>query len=204
MNENGINNQNNPQYGTPLPNYKDKNLPFYKEWWFFALIPVIIFMCIGFYGIYDKFDDIVEDTVSNSQTNEKRTIQVDENKVEQPIEEFEQEIFDISKCEEFVYREYLRNPDDYIGNFVKVDVLITQVFIEDTYGTNLRYYQGYNLSNDEYYLIWDKRNSDSERILENDVITAYGEFQGVKMVELTSGKSKEVLSIVMKDSFLFG
>lgn len=85
----------------------------------------------------------------------------------------------IASCQEYNYKDVLRNPEDYIGKRIKVTVKISSVHSESWLNDG-KYYFAY--SNDEYdwwmgdeYGIFDRRTEQNPKLLEDDIITVYGE-----------------------------
>ena len=104
-----------------------------------------------------------------------------------------------SDCEEFNYKDVMRNPDNYIGKKFKVTAEISTV--SDSWGA--KYYKvyddadgsGYYFSNMMYMI--DKRSEEDDgyiRLLEGDIVTFYGEFTGLSGSEnsITGEKSEEM------------
>lgn len=114
--------------------------------------------------------------------------------------ELEQEYKD--SCKEYKYKDVLRNPNDYIGERVKVTVKINTV-VEESWINDCKYYFAY--SNDEYdwwsgdeYVVWDKREEEKPKLLEEDIIIVYGEIADTEHTVSLITSGSEVFAIDMK------
>jgi hypothetical protein len=108
-----------------------------------------------------------------------------------------------ASCETLDYKSLLRNPDEYIGKNVTVTVKISQV-LSETYGDE-KYYRCYTddsgsgfYYDDEYYIA-DDRYDGTPKLLEDDIITIYGTYEGIETItRAIGGTSDEVPQISMK------
>lgn len=123
-------------------------------------------------------------------------------------EEIEEEYKE--SCQEFKYKDVLRNPDDYIGERIKITVEISTVFNED-WLTPTRYYFTYAETEPgsgyywgDMYAIFDTRVDDSLKLLEDDIIVVYGEISSPQETESLIVNSEEVFCIDMKYVELIG
>lgn len=106
----------------------------------------------------------------------------------------------IASCEEIDYKTLARNPDDYVGNHIKLTVKISQI-IQGGFLDDGEYYRGY--TDDEYgfwagdeYLISDGRKEKDIKILQDDIIEVYGEFSGTRTMERAlTGTKEDVLCV---------
>lgn len=99
-----------------------------------------------------------------------------------------------AQCNDLDYKSFMRNPDDYIGQKVKIQVKVYQACKGGIFSSADTYFKTF--TNDEYGnwfgdMIWimDYRNPESEsytKILEDDIVTVYGVFNGL-------GESKNAL-----------
>lgn len=115
-------------------------------------------------------------------------------------EEIEQEYK--ASCKEYKYKDVLRNPADYIGEKVKITVKISTVH-EESWMNECKYY--FTRSNDEYdwwygdeYVIFDKREEQKPKLLEDDIITVYGEIADPEHTVSLIVSSSELFAIDMK------
>ena len=99
-----------------------------------------------------------------------------------------------NECVDFSYKTFARNPDEHIGEKVKLTVDIFEVCSGGIFSEYDVYYKTFD---DDLNMIWvfDRRNEeDKTKLLEGDTITAYGVFTG--MVEtknhLTGSKGEDV------------
>lgn len=153
-------------------------------------VVVIIFALLIVIGIVFPDDEEVESTdvsVTSEDNSEEESVNVASK------EEF------ISQCEELDYKAISRNPDDFIGKKFKVNVQIFSA--SDSWSTG-KYYKAYTDDGSETYfdnMIWvfDKRDENSEdyvKLLEEDIVTIYGEFNGLQETEnaLNGEKGEDV------------
>lgn len=84
------------------------------------------------------------------------------------------------QCQNVDYREYFRNDRKYIGEKIKVEILVDQVIEGDC--------RGYDVLGDEYYISDLRTGEDKFRIMEGDWITVYGEFAGVQQITRALGE----------------
>ena len=85
-------------------------------------------------------------------------------------------------CTTFAYKEIARNPNNYKGKQAKFTGQVIQV--QESWGTNvirLNVTKGdYGSWSDTIYVEYKPKSENESRILENDIITAYGELNGIK------------------------
>ncbi len=132
--------------------------------------------------------EMVEEVVTEERTEltteaEVETQVTTEVATEATTESLESEEDFKASCESVSYKDLLRNPDDYIGKKIVVDLKIAQVGIPGGLFSEEEYMRAY--SNDEYgywmgdeYCLTDKRVTDDTKILVDDCITVYGVYQG--------------------------
>lgn len=96
-------------------------------------------------------------------------------------------------CKSYKYDEIARNPGKYKGEKAKFTGKVIQV-MQSGYGSSIYYTlrvgikSGYSYYNDVIYVTYTASESDA-RILEDDIITMYGELNGEKTYETTMGAS---------------
>lgn len=106
-----------------------------------------------------------------------------------------------ASCQEYKYKDVLRNPSDYVGQRVKVTVNISTVH-EESWMNDGKYYFAYSES--EYgwygdrYGIFDRRTEQNPKLLEEDIITVYGEISDPEYTSSLILSSSEVFCIDMK------
>lgn len=93
----------------------------------------------------------------------------------------------LKSCKKYDYKSLLRTPDDYIGKRIKVKLKIYQT-IESSFFDDTVYYRCYTDNNDyglyfddEYYIA-DCRNDSDLKLLDDDIITVYGEYTGAESI----------------------
>lgn len=102
-------------------------------------------------------------------------------------------------CVEVNYKNLLRYPDRYVGTKVKVTVRVSQILKTGSYSWSDKAWRAYSDESgrgtyygDEYYLV-DKRETGALKILEDDIITVYGEFKGIETITRALTSTKEEL-----------
>lgn len=115
-----------------------------------------------------------------------------------------------ASCQEYKYKDVLRNPDEYIGERIKITVEISTVFSED-WSTPTRYYFAYSETEPgsgyywgDRYAIFDTRVDNSLKLLEDDIIVVYGEISSPQETESWLVNSEEIFCIDMKYVELIG
>lgn len=136
---------------------------------------------------------VTEDQKPESTT--KPTTETKEETTTEPEIIIESKEDFINSCQQYSYKDLARNPDDYIGCRIVLDVKIEQV-IQGGFLNNNEYYRVY--TNDEYdwwmgdeYFMNDKRIDDDTRLLEDDIIRIYGEYAGTQEIKRALTGTKE-------------
>lgn len=174
----------------------DKNKRHIGSW--FAIIVAII---LSFIFLFDNTHEKENETEPTTEiTTEATTEATTEEKVElQEPEETEEEYRE--SCQEYKFKDVLRNPEDYVGKRVKITIQISSVHEESILNAT-KYYFGY--SENEYgyygdcYAIFDERENLDPKLLSEDVITVYGEIAEPEYTSSLILNSEEVFSIKMK------
>lgn len=106
----------------------------------------------------------------------------------------------ISECETYDYKELARYPDTYKGKKMKLVVHIEQIVSGGFLDKN-SYYRAYTKGDyslwmgDEYFL-YDYRTDDTTKILVEDYLVVYGEYNGtVEVKRALTGTTDEIPSI---------
>ena len=108
----------------------------------------------------------------------------------------------MSKCKNISYNELARNPKKYEGQLVKFTGEVIQVqeaqswLYYNVYRIDVTY-QGYGYYDDTVYVTYDGYDSE-ERILEDDIVTFYGEYKGLKTYETVMGASVTIPHVEAK------
>ena len=107
-----------------------------------------------------------------------------------------------SSCQEYKYKDVLRNPSDYIGKRVKVKVEISTVH-EKSMFNDVKYYFAYDEGEYGYftgdrYGIFDKREAENPKLLSDDIIVVYGEIADPEYTKSLIISSSELFCIDMK------
>lgn len=113
-------------------------------------------------------------------------------------------------CEEYSYKEVIRNPENYVGKKIKITVKLQQE-IEGGFIKTYTYYRayddtsGYGWYYDNEYAIYDDRVDTSLKLLLDDIIIVWGEIkEPVKITRALTKTTDEVFCISMKYAELIG
>lgn len=98
------------------------------------------------------------------------------------------------QCTAYKYKTIARNPNDYKGMPAKFTGQVTQ--IEESWGSDVI---RLNVTKDEYgiwsdtiYIDYTPKSENESRILENDIITVYGELDGIKTYTTVLGSDVSI------------
>lgn len=153
--------------------------PIYKRWWFIAIIVLIVLSAIG--GSSSSSDS----TASSSKATSKASAST-ASSVASVVPEISEDDYK-AECQTVDYKELCRYPEKYEGTKIVVKVKVSQIIDANFSGSEKawRTYtdnSGYGFyADDEYYML-DKRGGDAVKILEDDIITVYGEFTGLEKI----------------------
>lgn len=103
----------------------------------------------------------------------------------------------IASCKTYKYKDIARNPDKYYGKRAKFKGEVVQV-IEGYFTTTLRVdvTKGkYGIYTDTMYVVYTPKSANESRILEDDIITIYGELAGIETYETVMGASVSIPKI---------
>lgn len=142
-------------------------------------------------------DDNATSQETASDTLQENSTAVNESKSEST--QMNKEEF-ANSCVDIPYKTLARNPDDYIGEHLKLTVKVTQIMQGGLFDSG-EYYHVY--TNDEYdmwfgdeYFMSDGRADKDVKILQDDFLTVYAEFRGTTTIERAlTGTKEDVLSI---------
>lgn len=147
-------------------------------------------------------NNLVDENESYEFESEVETEQpeTEEIKEEEPIPIFEEYA---AECQEFNYKDVLRNPSDYIGKKAKIEIEISSVHEESLFNAG-KYYFGcskdeeYGLYMGDRYCIFDNRYDTSLKLLSDDIIVVYGEIAEPEYTSSIIVNSEELFCIDMK------
>lgn len=168
------------------PNCRNKQKT--SIWWIvIALMAIIV--------VFNAMDEDTEKKIDNGNV-ETDSITETKDKEEESEEDYK------ASCQEYAYKTVLRNPEDYIGKRVKITVKISSVHKASLLNDE-KYYFAY--SNDEYdwwtgdrYGVFDRRKEQNPKLLEDDIITVYGEISDPEYTKSLIVSSSELFCIDMK------
>lgn len=144
--------------------------PLFKKWWFWLIIALFV----GYISVSNN-DSITNKPIDKTtSSNEEVILSEDEFK---------------AQCGVVAYNEIARNPNDYIGQkaYFKGKVVQAQengkkvvLRINTTQGQ-------YGLWDDTIYVDYNRKDDNESRILEDDIVTVYGEIKGIKAYQAVLG-----------------
>lgn len=162
--------------------YNGTKKPFYKKWWFWVIVVVIVISI----GAGSAGKNSSKDT-DNKETTKVSTSAVGTTTV-QPTAKAKKKVSAKAyknKCKTLSFKDLSRNPDKHKGEKLKYTGQVIQVqedehWLDDNTTVDLRI----NVTKDEYGL-WDdtiyatvELPKNADRILEDDIITIWGECDG--------------------------
>lgn len=140
-------------------------------------------------------------TNATTKSTTKSTTKVEKKDATKATEKAETEDEYKNSCQEYNFKDVLRYPSDYVGKRVKVKVEISSVHEKSMFNSQ-KYYLCY--SENEYgfygdkYAVFDTRDGEVLKLLEDDVIMVYGEIAEPEYTESLIVNSEEVFAIKMK------
>lgn len=146
----------------------------------------------------EQSENIIEETSVSEKISE---VVSEVESVEVPTETEEEYK---ASCQEYNYKDVLRNPDDYVGQRIVIEMEISSVHSEDIF-TPVKYYFGYTKDEPDdtyyygdFYAVFDHRYDNSLKLLEDDVIIVWGEISAPQETQSLIVNSEEVFCIDMK------
>jgi hypothetical protein len=98
------------------------------------------------------------------------------------------------QCASYKYKDIARNPNSYKGKPAKFKGQVFQ--IQEAWGYDVILLQvtkgEYGVWNDSIYIEYTPKSDNESRILQNDIITVYGELNGIKTYTTIWGSSASV------------
>lgn len=125
-----------------------------------------------------------ESTVQTEAASEMEAENLAEKVVDTEVSEEEYK----KSCETFDYKEYFRNDQKYKREKIYTDIVIDQVIEEDC--------RGYDASGNEYYVVDMRDEKDKFRLMNDDYITVYGEYDGVGQITRAIGHYDEDIFVI--------
>lgn len=201
-----------PKKAKVCPNCRKKQGGILK----WVIIVLVILVIIGSAGGAEE-DKNNENAVVESTENKEHEVSVKETEqeiTEENLEETEEVLTEENfvepeeteeeykaSCEEYKYKDVLRNPEDYIGKRIKVTVKISTVH-EASWLNDTKYYFAYT-KNDygwygDCYGVFDERTEQNPKLLADDVITVYGEISDPEYTTSLIVSGSELFCIDMK------
>ncbi len=158
----------NKQMDGVLSDYQVKKTKFYKKWWFWVIIAII---AVALISAGSKPTDLIS----------------------LPKEEYK------AQCQSYTYDEIARNPEKYQKKLAKFTGEVVQVMRN---GNELELRVAvtpteYGMYEDYVYVFYTLSDS-SENVLEDDIITMYGELRGIQDYETVLGAKVSIPRIYVK------
>ncbi len=99
-----------------------------------------------------------------------------------------------SQCQTISYSDLMRTPDNFKGNYIKLEVQVSQVLGDTNY---VVYTKGKDDSKEygyygDQYSIYDNREDKSTKLIEDDFVTMYGIYGGTENITTITGESKDI------------
>lgn len=150
-----------------------------KVSWIIRLVIGIFILISGILGMIDGLEGIFGERESEEPSSE----------ITMSEEEYR------AACKEIDWKELCRYPDEYKGEKVLLEVQIKQIVSTKRWRAETDN-GGTGWYNDDEYFLVDKRGSDAVKILEDDIVTVYGEFVGLteitRSLTLTSSELPKI------------
>lgn len=143
---------------------------FYNKWWFWLFVVFLIIM--------------ISSNSKNSETSQSGT-----NGARQEQQETEEEYK--AKCGSVAYKDIARDPNNYVGQYAVFKGKVIQMQ-ESGSRVMLRVDVTQNKSGfweDTVYVDYKRKDENESRILEDDIITMYGEIKGIKKYTAVLGNA---------------
>jgi len=155
-----------------------------------VFISIIIPLMNGFFKAMEADTTTKADLADNGNT----TNQLSESEIRQNY---------INSCELVNYRDLIRNPQNYVGKKLAVTGQISQYMAGGTfYEEGFSLYEDYDFSKQDTYLEkrWyiEYKQPQTNRILEDDVVTFYGEFTEMAELTLVLGRKEMYPELIAK------
>lgn len=174
-------------------------------------IAIILVLCVIGGNSEEKVEKKEDSAKVETNNDEIKENEIQENnkgteqalKPEEPKELTESEYK--AQCQEYVYKDVLRNPEGYIGEKIVITVEVSTVKPK-SFTNPTKYYFAYSESEPgsgffygDRYGIFDKRvNPDELKILEDDVIKVWGEISEPQETTSLIVNGEELFCIDMK------
>lgn len=144
--------------------------PFYNQWWFWVLVVLVIF---AFYP------SKTQDNSAYNQNNDAQSITREEY---------------VSMCEAYSYDDIARNPTQYTDKYAVFSGKVAQVQENGNFVVlriNVTRNQS-GLYDDAVYVEYRRKSETEPRILEDDIVNAYGVLCGIKTYKSVLGSAVSI------------
>lgn len=154
-----------PAYRQPVSPYGYPPKKSGSKWW---IIPCCIVGAVVLFFSLCVALSFLSDGISESETAQTRQESEDDYK---------------DSCAQVDYKELLRNPTSHEGERVWFRGKVAQIVSETDDELVLRIYvteSGYGIWDDDIYVTFEREDTGENRILEDDIVTVYGESDGTE------------------------
>lgn len=165
--------------------------------WIIGVTAFVIVGAIATFGSTDNNSKQNETKNNNTQVTTSKNANK-EKKEETKKSKKENEKDFIKSCKTYKYKELARNPNKYKGKNLKFKGKVIQVQEGFFNQVNLRVNvtkDEYGFWNDTIWVDYKYEDENESKLLENDIITLYGEFQGQKTYTSVLGAAITIPSV---------
>lgn len=157
--------------------------PLFKKWWFWCIIAVVVISISATNNDDNSTNNVNNKTTSSTESNINDTTNPNNEEVILSEEEYK------AQCSSVAYNDIARNPNNYIGQKAYFKGKVAQV---QESGKNVvirvNVTQGqYGLWEDTIYIDYRRKDDNESRVLEDDIVTVYGEIKGLKNYKAVLG-----------------
>ena len=173
--------------------------PIYNKAWFWVIIVIVILGVIG--GAFSDDNNTTTSTSANITNIENQEQKNEEQKTEEKQEPTESKKEYKEKCKTYSYKKIARNPNKYIGKRMKFKGKVIQVqegwFKSVTLRVNVTKGE-YGFWDDTIWVDYTYKDDNESKILDDDIITIYGEFKGTESYTSVLGSKVTIPKIEAK------
>ena len=189
-------NCNTPAQNSEISVPENPRKKFYKKWWFWLIIAVLVIAIAS--GASQEFKNDGETASTLATASSEGSSKHDDSSV---VSELDEEAYK-SECGSISFNDLARNPDSLKGNKYKIKGKVIQV-IEPTFGNTVQL--RIDITHNEDFDYWSDTiyaeveiPKEADRILEDDIITIWGECDGLYSYKTVLGAKESVPKINIK------
>lgn len=173
--------------------------------WQIALIVVGGILAVGvMIGVFGQADETIDTSSNQSKITASSVVPSSANKTEsKPTSSISAEQAKtqyISSCKSYDYKSIARDPGKYKGKYAKLTGQVSQVLESgSTVVLRVNVTKGeYDIWTDTVYVEYLRLNADESRILEDDIVTIYGQLDGIETYTAVLGNEISIPRINAK------